>query len=115
MLHSIPKLIEAEDELAEIAGSVVIDIVSPPLGEKTLGKIPLLVGGEKGFDIVSLDETKEGRPLMHTLKQQSRTIPSVRVYADASIAEKVRKRFDKAYPISDTPTYREDEYDLTEY
>jgi len=115
MLHDIPKLIKAEDELSEEKGSVVIDVVSPPLGEKTLGKIPLLVGGEKGFDIVSLDETKEGRPLMHILKQQSRTIPSVRVYADAAIADKVRKHFDKIYPVSDTPTYREDEYDLTEY
>ncbi|MFX1560309.1 MAG: HD domain-containing protein [Promethearchaeota archaeon] len=115
MLHDIPKLIKAEDELAEEQGSVVIDVVSPPLGETTLGKIPLLVGGEKGFDIVSLDETKEGRPLMQILKQQSRTIPSVRVYADFSISEKVRKRFDKTFPVSDTPTYREDEYDLTEY
>jgi HD superfamily phosphohydrolase len=114
-LHDIPKLIDAEDEISEAQGSVVIDVVSPPLGEKTLGKIPLLVGGEKGFDIVNLDETKEGRPLMHILKQQARTIPSVRVYADASIADEVRKRFDKAFPVSDTPTYREDEYDLTEY
>ena len=114
-LHDIPKLIEAENEVSHEQGSVVIDVVSPPLGEKTLGKIPLLVGGEKGFDIVSLDETKEGRPLMHILKQQSRTIPSVRVYADAGIADEVRKRFDKAFPVSDTPTYREDEYDLTEY
>ena len=115
MLHDIPKLIEAEDNLSEEPGSVVIDVVSPPLGEKTLGKIPLLVGGEKGFDIVSLDETKEGRPLMHILQQQARTIPSVRVYADATIADKVHKRFDKNYPVSDTPNYREDEYDLTEY
>ena len=115
MLHDIPKLIKAEEELSEEQGSVVIDVVLPPLGEKTLGKIPLLVGGEKGFDIVSLDETKEGQPLMHILKQQSRTIPSVRVYTDVQIADKVRKRFDKNYPASDTPTYREDEYDLTEY
>ncbi len=114
-LHDIPKLIKAENELSVEPGSVVIDVVSPPLGEKTLGKIPLLVGGEKGFDIVSLDETKEGRPLMHVLKQQSRTIPSVRVYADADIADTVRKRFEKAYPVSDAPTHREDEYDLTEY
>jgi HD superfamily phosphohydrolase len=114
-LHDIPKLIDAEDEISEVPGSVVIDVVSPPLGEKTLGKIPLLVGGEKGFDIVSLDDTKEGRPLMHILKQQSRTIPSVRVYADASLADTVRKQFDKTYPVSDTPAYREDEYDLTEY
>jgi hypothetical protein len=114
-LHDIPKLIEAENEISEKPGSVVIDVVSPPLGEKTLGKIPLLVGGEKGFDIVSLDETKEGRPLMQILKQQSRTIPSVRVYADAGIAKKIRKRFDKTFPVSDAPVHREDEYDLTEY
>ncbi|MFW9795835.1 MAG: HD domain-containing protein [Candidatus Thorarchaeota archaeon] len=115
MLHNIPKLIEAENNLIDKEGSVVIDVVSPPLGEKTLGKIPLLVGGEKGFDIVSLDETKEGRPLMHVLEQQARTIPSVRVYADAKIADKVRRQFDKAYPVSDTPPHREEEYDLTDY
>ncbi len=115
-LHDIKKLIDAENEIAEEQGSVVIDVVSPPLGENLLGSIPILVGGvEKGFDIVSLDQTKEGRPLMDILKQQSRTIPSVRVYADAKIAEKVRKRFDKIYPVSDTPAYREDEYDFTEY
>ncbi|MFW9808710.1 MAG: HD domain-containing protein [Candidatus Thorarchaeota archaeon] len=115
MIQNIPLLIEAENELADVEGSVVIDVVDPPLGEKTLGKIPLLVGGETGFDIVSLDETNEGRPLMHILEQQSRTIPSVRVYADASITDKIRKRFDKLFPIADSPTYREDEYDLTEY
>ena len=111
----VGRFIDAENELSDEPGSVVIDVVSPPLGEKTLGKIPLLVGGETGFDIVSLDETKEGRPLMHILKQQSRTIPSVRVYADAKIADKIRKRFDKAFPVADTPPHREDEYDLTEY
>jgi HD superfamily phosphohydrolase len=114
-LHNIKKLIDAENEIAEEQGCVVIDVVIPSLGENFLGSIPILVSGEKGFDIVSLDETQEGRPLMDILKQQSRTIPSVRVYADAKIAEKVRKRFDKTYPVSDTPTYREDEYDLTEY
>ncbi|KXH76866.1 MAG: hypothetical protein AM326_06365 [Candidatus Thorarchaeota archaeon SMTZ-45] len=115
MLHDIKKLVDAENEISDEEGSVVIDVVSPPLGEKTLGKIPLLVGGEKGFDIVSLDETKEGRPLMHILKQQASTIPSVRVYADSKIAEKVRKRFDNTFPVTDAPTHREDEYDLTEY
>jgi HD superfamily phosphohydrolase len=115
-LHDITKLIDAENEIAEERGSVVIDVVSPPLGENLLGSIPILVGGvEKGFDIVSLDETKEGRPLMKILKQQSRTIPSVRVYADADIAEKVRKRFDKTFPVSEAPAHREDEHDLTEY
>ena len=115
MLHDIPQLIEAENELSEEPGSVVIDVVSPPWGEKILGKIPLLVGGEKGFDIVSLDETNEGRPLIQILNQQARTIPSVRVYADSKIAEKVRKRFDQTFPVSDAPSHREDEYDLTEY
>ena len=115
-LHDINKLIDAENEIAEEAGSVVIDVVIPPLGENFLGSIPILVGGvEKGFDIVSLDETKEGRPLMDILKQQARTIPSIRVYADTDIAEKVRKRFDKTFPVSDAPTHREEEYDLTEY
>jgi len=115
MLGDIKSLIEAESDLSEEPGSVVLDIVIPELGEKKLRKIPLLVGGEQGFDIVSLDETKEGRPLVHTLKQQTRTIPSVRVYCEPEIASKVRKRFDGIYPMSDIPSYREDEYDLTEY
>ena len=114
-LHDIPTLIEIEDKISEELGSVIVDVISPPLGEKTLGKIPLLVGGEKGFDIVDLDETKEGRPLMQILEQQSRTIPSVRVYTDAANAEKVHKSFDNEFPISDSPKYREDEFDLTEY
>ncbi len=113
--ENIEKLIEMESALSEEPGSVIIDVISPPLGEKKLGKIPLLVGGEQGFDIVNLDSTKEGRPLMHILRQQSRTIPSVRVYSDPQIANDVRRRFDKAFPVSDTPTYREDEYDFTEY
>jgi len=114
-LHDINKLVEAEIEVSGDQGSVVIDVVSPPLGEKVLSQIPLLIGGERGFEIVSLDETEEGRPLMKILKQQAHTIPSVRVYADASDADKIRKRFDKIFPVSDTLTYREDEYDLTEY
>jgi HD superfamily phosphohydrolase len=114
-LHDIKKLVDAESEVSDELGSVVIDVVSPPLGEKVLGQIPLLVGGELGFDIVSLDKTKEGRPLMQILEQQARTIPSVRVYSDSKNADKVRKKFDKTFPISDIPTYREDEYDLTEY
>jgi hypothetical protein len=62
-----------------------------------------------------LDATKEGRPLVHILKQQSMTIPSVRVYCDSEIASLVRKRFDDEFPMVDTPSHREDEYDLTEY
>ncbi len=111
----ITKLLEAENELSEEPGSVIVDVISPPLGEKKLGKTPLLVGGEQGFDIVNLEDTKEGRPLMHILRQQSRTIPSVRVYSDPLIANEVRRRFDKAFPVSDTPTHRKDEHDFTEY
>ena len=85
------------------------------MGENKLSKIPLLIGGERGFDLVSLDETKEGRPLVHTLKQQTKTIPSVRVYCNPEIANAVRKRFDNEFPMGDLPSYREDEYDLTEY
>ena len=115
MLGDIKALIEAERNLSEEPGSVVLDLVIPELGERKLSKIPLLVGGERGFDIVSLDETKEGGPLVQTLKQQTHTIPSVRVYCEQKIASKVRKRFDEIYPMSDIPSYREDEYDLTEY
>jgi len=80
-----------------------------------LSKIPLLVGGERGFDLVGLDETKEGYPLLQILKQQSRTIPSVRVYTEPAIANAVRKKFEEMFPMADTPTYREDEYDFLEY
>ena len=113
--RDITKLLEAENELSEEPGSVIVDVISPPLGEKKLGKIPLLVGGEQGFDIVNLEDTKEGRPLMHILRQQSRTIPSVRVYSDPQIANEIHRRFNKAFPVSDTPSYREDEHDFTEY
>ncbi len=112
---NITKLIEVESEISEDPGDLIVDVISPPLGEKKLGKIPLLVGGEQGFDIVNLEDTKEGRPLMHILRQQSRTIPSVRVYSDPQMANEVRRRFDKAFPVSDTPTHREDEHDFTEY
>ncbi len=114
-LHDIKKLIDAENEVSDEPGEVLIDVVSPPLGEKTLGQIPLLVGGEQGFDLINLDESQEGRPLMQILKQQARTLPSVRVYADVPNADQVRKKFDKTFPVADIPTYREDEYDLTEY
>jgi HD superfamily phosphohydrolase len=115
MLHDVKSLIDVELKLSEEPGSVVLDIVVPELGEKKLRKIPLLAGGEQGYDLVKLDETKEGRPLVHTLKQQTKTIPSVRVYCDPEIASLVRKRFDSEFPMVDVPSHREDEYDLTEY
>ncbi|TFG31488.1 HD domain-containing protein [Candidatus Thorarchaeota archaeon] len=115
MLGNIKTLIDAEQNLSEKPGSVVLDVVIPELGENKLQKIPLLVGGERGFDLVNLDETKEGGPIVHTLKQQVKTIPSVRVYCDPEIASLVRKRFDEEFPMTDVPSHREDEYDLTEY
>jgi HD superfamily phosphohydrolase len=115
MLHDIKSLIETENILSEEPGSVVVDVVVPELGEKTLSKIPLLIGGERGFDLVSLDETKEGYPLLQILKQQSRTIPSVRVYSEPEIANTVRKKFEEMFPMADTPTHRDDEYDFLEY
>jgi HD superfamily phosphohydrolase len=115
MLEQIQKLLQAEAELSEEPGSVVIDVVVPELGEKTLSKIPLLIGGEHGFDLVSLDETKEGYPLLQALKQQSRTVPSVRVYSDPDIANSVRKKFEEMFPIIDSPNHRENEYDFLEY
>ena len=115
MLGDIKALIDTEQKLSEEPGSVVLDIVIPELGHKKLRKIPLLAGGECGFDLVNLDETKEGRPLVQILKQQTKTIPSVRVYCDPEIASLVRKRFDDEFPMVDIPSHREDEYDLTEY
>ena len=111
----IERLIEAEFELNESPGTVIIDIVNPPLGADFLSIIPILTGGEKGLDVVQLNETEEGKPLMQLLKQQQRTIPSVRVYSDPAIASIVRKRFEQQFPTSEKPKYREDEYDLIEY
>jgi len=115
MLTRIQTLIEAENELSEEPGSVVIDVVVPDLGAKSLSKIPLLVGGEHGFDIVSLDETNEGYPLLQTLRQQTRTVPSVRVYSDPSISGIVQKKFERMFPMADTPLHRDDEHDFLEY
>jgi HD superfamily phosphohydrolase len=114
-LSDIDRLVQIERSLSEEPGAVVVDIVVPELGEKMLSKIPLLVGGEQGLDLVSLDETKEGRPLMHLLSQQTRTIPSVRVYSDPTIAADVKKRFERDFPLTEQRTYRDDEWDLMEY
>jgi hypothetical protein len=114
-LGKIERLVELENLLSEEPGSIILDVVVPKLGEKELSKIPLLVGGEAGLDLVPLDETDEGRPLIHLLKQQVRTIPSVRVYSDPSIATKVRRKFEKEFPLAEKPSYRDDEWNLTEY
>ena len=114
-LVDIEKLIGFERRISDEPGSVVIDVVVPQLGEKKLSKIPLLVGGETGLEIVSLDQTEEGRPLMHLLSQQARTIPSVRVYSDPDIANAVRRSFEREFPMVSKPSYRDDEWDLTEY
>ena len=114
-LDDIERLVQIERALSDELGAVVVDVVVPELGEKMLSKIPLLVGGEQGLDLVRLDETKEGRPLMHLLNQQTRTIPSVRVYSDPAIAGDVKKRFERDFPLTEQRTYRDDEWDLMEY
>lgn len=111
----IDALIEAELELSEEPGSVILDVVKPELGEKTLRNIPLLVGGEKtGLEILDLEDTEEGKPLVHAIAQQERTIPSVRVYAPRHMTNHIRKKFDKMYPLSNKALHRQDEYDMTE-
>ncbi|UCE11355.1 MAG: HD domain-containing protein [Candidatus Thorarchaeota archaeon] len=115
MEENIENLLEAELELVDDPGSCVIDIVNPELGERFLSEIPVLVGGETGLDLVSLEQTDEGRPLMQILKQQRLTIPSVRVYADRKHYDNVREKFDKIFPLERKPNYRENEYDLIDY
>lgn len=114
-LEDIELLVDLELRLADELGAVVVDVVVPELGEKKLSKIPLLVGGEHGLEIVSLDQTEEGRPLMHLLNQQASTIPSVRVYSDPSIANQVRRKFETEFPVSKSHSHRDDEWDLPEY
>ncbi len=115
MLHDIERLIDAETEVAGDPGKVIIDVVSPDLGEHKLGRIPLLVGGERtGLEIIPLDETEEGRPLMKILKQQKRTIPSVRVYSDPENADEILRRFQRLFPQNEESKLRHDEYDMTE-
>jgi HD superfamily phosphohydrolase len=115
MLHDIERLIDAETEVAEEPGRVVIDVVSPDLGEEKLSRIPLLVGGERtGLEIIPLDETDEGKPLMKILKQQKRTIPSVRVYSDPEYANDILQRFEKLFPPDANSKHLHDEYDMTE-
>ncbi|MBD3407863.1 MAG: HD domain-containing protein [Candidatus Lokiarchaeota archaeon] len=115
MLSDIETLIDNEVELGDDIGKVIIDVVNPELGEKSLGRIPLLVGGEKsGIEIVRLKKAQEGKPIIHALRQQKRTIPSVRVYSDPEIAGEIRDRFNKMYPLKRKARYRQDEYDMTE-
>ncbi|NHI83071.1 MAG: HD domain-containing protein [Candidatus Thorarchaeota archaeon] len=115
MLHDIERLMDAETEVAKEPGRVVIDVVSPDLGEEKLSRIPLLVGGERtGLEIIPLDETDEGAPLMKILRQQRRTIPSVRVYSDPGDANDILKRFERLFPLGTGRKYLDDEYDMTE-
>ncbi len=114
MLHDIDLLTKTEEELGDDVGSVILDVVDPELGEETLGKIPLLVGGENtGMDIVSIEDADQGRPIMHALRQQKRILPTVRVYADPKVAREVRRRFEQRFR-SREDGHVEDEYDMTD-
>ncbi len=115
MLDEIQVLLDAEEELDDEPGAAIIDVVYPEFGANTLGKLPLLAGGEGiGLDIVKLEDTQEGKSLMQTLSRQESTIPSVRVYASPEIAVKVHKKFDQLFPVKEHMAYRDDEYDMTE-
>ncbi len=114
-LADVEKLIDIEEEVAGDIGKVIIDVVNPKLGEKLLGKIPLLVGGETtGLDTVTLDSIEEGQPLMQILNKQKQTIPSVRVYSDPEDAATIRKRFLQMFPATPDAKDLQDEYDMTE-
>ncbi|MFW9932008.1 MAG: HD domain-containing protein [Candidatus Thorarchaeota archaeon] len=114
-MKDIESLVEAELQVMEEPGQVIIDVVDPILGENFLSHIPILIGGESGFDLVKLSNTEEGGPLMEALSQQRKTIPAVRVYADPRNAAAVRKRFDEIFPAQDKPRRREDDYEFSEY
>ena len=98
-----------------IPSQVVIDVVDPILGEHFLKQIPILIGGDSGFDLVSLSNTEEGGPLMEALSQQRKTIPAVRVYADPKNAETVTKRFSELFPAQEQRKHRDDDYTFSEY
>ena len=115
LIEDIEALIETELEIIEEPGKVIIDVVNPILGEEFLSQIPILVGGETGFDLVRLNQTEEGRPLRKVLSQQKRTIPSVRVYSDPGNAELVRKKFEKLFPSEERKPHRDDELDFEEF
>ncbi len=115
MNSDIDALIEAELELEEDEGKVIIDVVNPVLGENFLSQIDVLVGGDDGFDLVRLSDTEEGRPLLEVLSQQQRTIPSIRVYSDPSTASRVRSKFERMFPVVRNTSHREDEYGFSEY
>jgi len=114
-MEDIEALVEAELELMEEPGQVVIDVVNPILGEHFLKQIPILIGGDSGFDLVKLSNTEEGGPLMEALSQQRKTIPAVRVYADPKNAELVTKRFNELFPSQEQRKHRDDDYTFSEY
>ncbi len=114
-VDDVGALIEAELDLLEEPGQVLIDVVNPVLGEHFLSQIPILIGGSNGFDLVPLNETPEGKPLMETLVQQQRTIPAVRVYSDLKHADVVRKRFDKMFHAQHIKAHRDDDPEFIEY
>ena len=115
LIENIEALVETELEVMEEPGRVIIDVVNPVLGEEFLSQIPILIGGETGFDLVRLNQTEEGRPLRNALRQQKRTIPSVRVYSDLGNADKVRKKFEKLFPTEEPKPHRDDEIDFEEF
>lgn len=114
-MQDIETLVDAELQVMEEPGQVVIDVVNPILGENFLSQIPILIGGESGFDLVKLSNTEEGGPLLEALSQQRQTIPAVRVYADPQHSEVVRKRFDEMFPAQERVKHRDEDFSFSEY
>jgi HD superfamily phosphohydrolase len=115
LIQNIEKLIETELLILDDPGQVIIDVVNPVLSEKLLSQIPIIIGGDNGFDLVSLAGTEEGGPLLQALSQQKRTMPAVRVYADPKNAEVVRRKFEQMFNYRKRESYRDDQFDFSEY
>jgi hypothetical protein len=115
MRKDIEYLVEEERNLVDEYGKVIIDVVRPAFGRKSLKQTPFLVGGEnEGMSLICLEEMEEGSPLIRILDQQKETIPTVRVYSDPSISGKILKRFVKQFPARSKSKYFPTDFDMTE-
>ncbi len=94
----MPALLEMEREIAEESGRVVLDIVVPNLGADQMAQIRIITESNGPQRLITMAEAEEARPLMSALKQQSLTIPSVRVYAEPRLAPDVQKKFARLFP-----------------
>ncbi len=97
--RDVERLMEIEKELLDSSGGVIVDVVTPEVGAEKISQIPLIVPDAVGrARVVRMTEIEAGRPLVSILEQQRRTMPTVRLYADATNAETVVRRFNKEFP-----------------